>query len=87
VHIRFGLKPLTPVALKKVIKKADNICAWYEAVQLAGFSAAEATGFFGPPPEGWRVKLAPLPPLEAQALFLERFGAIQSIQMRHEAAQ
>ncbi len=87
VHIRFGLKPLTPPTLKKVIKKADNICAWYEAVQLAGFSAAEADGFFGTPPEGWRVKLTPLPPTEAQALFLGRFNAVQSVLLRHEAQQ
>jgi uncharacterized protein len=87
VHIRFGLRPLTPAGLKKVIKRADNICAWYEAVQLAGFTATEADGFFGTPPDGVGLKLAPLPPTEAQAAFLERFGAIQSVIAQREAAR
>lgn len=87
VHLRFGLKAITPAALKKVIKKADNICAWFEAVQLAGFSQAEADGFFGVPPEGIRLKLAPLPATEAQAAFLKRFGEIQSIIAQQEAAR
>lgn len=87
VHIRFGLKPITPAALKKVIKRADNICAWFEAVQLAGFSAAESDGFFGKPPEGMRLKLTPLPPTDAQALFLKRFGDIQTALLKQEAAR
>jgi uncharacterized protein len=87
VHLRFGLKAITPAALKKVIKKADNICAWFEAVQLAGFSQAEADGFFGVPPEGIRLKLSPLPAIEAQAAFLKRFGEIQSIIAQQEAAR
>jgi len=87
VHIRFGLRPLTPAALKKTIKRADNICAWFEAVQLAGFTEREADGFFGAPPSGLRVKLAPLPPTEAQAAFLERFGEIQTAQTKQEAAR
>lgn len=85
VHLRFGLKAITPAGLKKVIKKADNICAWFEAVQLAGFSEAEADGFFGAPPEGLRVKLIPLPPTEAQATFLKRYGEIQSVIAQAEA--
>ena len=87
VHIRFGLKPVTPATLKKVIKRADNICAWFEAVQLAGFTPAESDGFFGKPPEGLELVLTPLPPTEAQALFLARFGDIQSALLRHEAAR
>ena len=85
IHIRFGLKPLTPVRLKKVIKRADHVCAWFEAVQLAGFSAAEADGFFGRPPEGLDFTLEPKPPTEAQALFLDRFAAIQHVMAREGA--
>lgn len=84
VHIRFGLKAVTTAGLKKVIKQADNICAWFEAVQLAGFSEAEADGFFGKPPGGLTLKLAPLPPTEAQAAFLARFGDIQAAMVRQE---
>jgi 5'-deoxynucleotidase YfbR-like HD superfamily hydrolase len=87
VHLRFGLKAVTPEGLKKTIKRADSICAWFEAVQLAGFSEAESDGFFGRPPEGMTLKLAPLPPTEAQALFLKRFGEIQAAMARQEAAK
>ena len=47
IHIRFGLPAITPVALKKQIKKADKVSAWLEATQLAGFSKAEADKLFG----------------------------------------
>ncbi|MEO0358388.1 MAG: HD family hydrolase [Pseudomonadota bacterium] len=47
IHIRFGLPADTPVALKRHIKKADKVSAWFEATQLAGFSVAEANKFFG----------------------------------------
>ena len=47
IHIRFGLPEQLPVAIKKQIKKADKISAWLEAVQIAGFTAAEADKFFG----------------------------------------
>lgn len=79
IHIRFGLRPVTSGALKKVIKKADHICAWFEAVQLAGFSEAESNGFFGKPPEGMKFRLKPLSAPEAQQLFLKRFEAIQTV--------
>ncbi|MCA8901748.1 MAG: HD family hydrolase, partial [Hyphomonas sp.] len=73
IHIRFGLVPVTPVRLKKLIKKADMICAWYEATQLAGFEAAEADRFFGHPPEDVRLRLTPKSVPDAQAAFLARF--------------
>lgn len=47
VHIRFGLPAKTAATLKKQIKQADKISAWMEAVQIAGFSEAEANKFFG----------------------------------------
>jgi 5'-deoxynucleotidase YfbR-like HD superfamily hydrolase len=87
VHLRFGLKAVTPAGLKKTIKRADNICAWFEAVQLAGFSESEADGFFGKPPEGLKLKLTPLPPTEAQGAFLDRFMDIQAALARQEAAK
>lgn len=86
IHIRFGLKPVTSAKLKKTIKKADHICAWFEAVQLAGFSEAESNGFFGRPPEEMKFRLKPLSAPEAQKLFLARFDAIQKA-MTAEAAR
>ena len=47
IHIRFGLPAITPLVLKKKIKKADKISAWLEAIQLAGFSKSEADRLFG----------------------------------------
>jgi 5'-deoxynucleotidase YfbR-like HD superfamily hydrolase len=82
IHIRFGLQPITPVPLKKLIKRADHICAWFEAVQLAGFSPAEADGFFGRPPGGVAFTLEAKPPAAAQADFLARFAAIQAVLTR-----
>jgi 5'-deoxynucleotidase YfbR-like HD superfamily hydrolase len=49
IHIRFGLPAITPAKLKKQIKKADNISAWMEATQIAGFTTKEASAFFGTP--------------------------------------
>lgn len=49
IHIRFGLPAAIPPAVKKQIKKADKISAWMEATQIAGFSEAESTRFFGKP--------------------------------------
>lgn len=49
IHLRFGLPASIPVAIKKQIKKADKVSAWMEAVQIAGFSKAESSKFFGNP--------------------------------------
>ena len=59
IHLRFGLPAHPPAAVKGVIKRADIICAYFEAMQLAGFSEAEAKRFFGAPPRGDRLRLAP----------------------------
>lgn len=49
VHLRFGLPAVLPAAVKKAIKAADKVSAWLEAVQIAGFSQAEADRLFGKP--------------------------------------
>nr|WP_293612871.1 HD family hydrolase [Ponticaulis sp.] len=76
VHIRFGLPPVTDKKLKKLIKRADHISAWLEAVQLAGFSVSEANEIFGEPEVHSDMKLTPLPALEAQAQFVARFKVL-----------
>lgn len=78
IHIRFGLPAVMPRALKKIIKKADHICAWHEAVQLAGFSSVEADEIFGAPEVDMHLRLTPLAPVEAQAAMLDAFARIQS---------
>lgn len=72
IHLRFGLPARTPVSLKKTIKQADRFCAWFEAVDLAGFTKTEADKLFGSPPENVSIDVSPLPPEAAQELFMER---------------
>lgn len=76
VHLRFGLPAHPSAAVKGVIKRADIICAYFEAVQLAGFTEAEAKRFFGAPPRTIRLKLTPLPTGQVQEAFLKRFRSL-----------
>jgi len=73
IHVRFGLPPKAPAEIKRLIKSADRISAYFEAVQLAGFGAEEARTLFGRPPRGLELELEPLASSEAQQGFLERF--------------
>ena len=73
IHIRFGLPPRTPAEIKRLIKQADRVSAYFEAIQLAGFGEDEANVIFGRPPKGVALKLEPAPAAEAEATFLERF--------------
>ena len=63
VHLRFGLPAILPVAIKRAIKSADRISAWLEAVQIAGFTGAEADKLFGRPDtallRGLEIRLRP----------------------------
>ena len=76
IHLRFGLPTHPPAVVKGVIKRADIICAYFEAVQLAGFSEAEAKRFFGAPPRAIRLKLTPQPTAQVQEAFLKRFRSL-----------
>lgn len=79
VHLRFGLPATLPKPVKTRIKKADKISAWLEATQLAGFSAAEATRFFGAPPGAFAdITLDPAPPAQGRAAYLARFRALSA---------
>jgi 5'-deoxynucleotidase YfbR-like HD superfamily hydrolase len=77
IHVRFGLPPTLPDALKTQIKAADRAAAYLEATKLAGFETAEARKFFGPPPKFSaaieRDYLTPWPAGAAEAKFRERF--------------
>lgn len=78
IHLRFELPALTPQRLKRTIKKADHICAWFEAVQLAGFEPQEADRFFGRPPEGIKLRLKPQSVSDAQEAFLQRYSKLHN---------
>jgi uncharacterized protein len=73
IHLRFGLPPQPPAPIQALIKKADQASAFFEATQLAGFTIAEALGFFGRPPKGYQLILQPLAVSEAQTRYLRRF--------------
>ena len=78
VHIRFGLPAVTPVKLKRQIKKADRVSAWMEATQIAGFTNAEADKFFGAPDKAMIADLAIhlRPPVETRHSFNARHAAL-----------
>ena len=73
IHTRFGLPAKTPPMIKKLIKRADRACAFFEATQLAGFEHEESIAFFDPPPPGYRLIIDPLPPAQAQERYLQRY--------------
>ncbi len=76
IHIRFGLTPKTPPALKKLIKRADLACAFFEATQLAGFGKEESLALFGPPPNGLYITIDPWPATKAQSAYVARHNAL-----------
>jgi 5'-deoxynucleotidase YfbR-like HD superfamily hydrolase len=73
IHVRFGLPARTPEAIKTLIKRADRACAFFEAVQLAGFSHEESLTYFGAPPAGYVLAIEPMAPAVAQARYLDRY--------------
>ena len=78
IHIRFGLAPENTPEEIALIKRTDRISAYFEAIELAGFTAPEARKFFGAPPQIAVPRLIPLPATEAQALYLERFRRLSA---------
>ncbi|WP_091742454.1 HD family hydrolase [Phenylobacterium immobile] len=76
IHTRFGLPAKIPGDIKKLIKQADHACAFYEAVQLAGFSHAEALSFFGAPPVGYALEIEPWSVREAQDRYVQRYHVL-----------
>lgn len=75
VHRRFGLPAQCPKGLKAAIKRADQVAAYFEATELAGFSVAEATRVFGRPRQfdPSSIDLTPRPVTQVEKAFLKRF--------------
>lgn len=81
IHIRFGLPAQVPLAIKKQIKKADKISAWLEAVQIAGFTVAEADKIFGKPDPNM-AKIAEIclrPPRDVREDFTKRHAELMEL--------
>ncbi|WP_442920795.1 YfbR-like 5'-deoxynucleotidase [Mesorhizobium sp. CCNWLW176] len=79
IHLRFSLPADISEKLKKEIKRADQIAAYFEATVLAGFTISEATQFFGRPrgisADGFDLTCRPAKAV--QSAFLKRFSAIE----------
>jgi hypothetical protein len=81
IHLRFGLPAHPSAVLKSAIKKADQIAAYFEATELAGFTPVEARKFFGQP-RGLTLdmlNIPPMPAVEAEARFAARFHEIEGL--------
>jgi 5'-deoxynucleotidase YfbR-like HD superfamily hydrolase len=76
IHLRFGLPPKVPPAIRQLLKQADRTSAYFEAIQLAGFSAPESLALFGAPPKGYLLTIEPQPAALAQVHYLERFRTL-----------
>lgn len=87
IHIRFGLPARTPADIRKLVKAADRACAFFEAVQLAGFGREESLALFGAPPGGYHIDIEPLAPGPAQALYVQRFHLLSEAAGFAPAAQ
>lgn len=81
VHVRMGLAADIPIALKKQIKRADGIVAYFEATKLAGFSETEARQFFSTPKgvDPDTLVLTPMPTVMAQNAFLKRVAEVDKM--------
>jgi hypothetical protein len=84
IHRRFGLPPSLPERILNAIKSADRVAAYFEATQLAGFTPAEASRYFGVPrgvPTALQARLEALdavPTAIVQSEFLARFHELAS---------
>ncbi|RAZ80137.1 YfbR-like 5'-deoxynucleotidase [Mesorhizobium atlanticum] len=80
IHLRFSLPAELSATLRKDIKRADQIAAYFEATLLAGFSTAEATEYFGRP-RGFsadRFDFTAKSVTWAQTAFLKRFKTLEA---------
>lgn len=78
IYVRFGLPPVLSPADKAIIKEADRTAAATEAVQLAGFTAAECKKVLNFKEKPLKdVKLVPLPVAEAERQFLDGFYVLE----------
>lgn len=83
IHERFSIADFVNEEVEALVKQADGIAAFFEAVQLAGFEVAEARQFFAAPAlddprfQSYELKLEALTVCGAQADFLARFAKLQ----------
>ena len=76
IHIRFGLPARIPKDIEQLLKRADKVAAFTEAVDLAGFTEAEARRVLGYRRKVRGPRVVPLPPEDAKTEFLDRFQTL-----------
>lgn len=78
IFIRFGLPAAPPDPVMKLVKRADTVSAYLEAVRLAGFSEDDAGKIFGAPSneELLAVELPCRTPSAAKDAFIARFETL-----------
>ncbi len=79
IHLRFGLPAQLPKTIKAAIKRADRASAWAEAIQIAGFSQAEAGKHFKKPSQDVPIEITLRPPMETKAAFITRFDELAAL--------
>jgi 5'-deoxynucleotidase YfbR-like HD superfamily hydrolase len=79
IHLRFSLPAELGLGLRKDIKRADQVAAYFEATLLAGFSTGEATQFFGRPRgiSADSFDVTPRSVTWAQNAFVKRFATLE----------
>ena len=75
IHLRFGLPAELPAPVARGIKRADRVCAYFEAVQIAGFGVTESRKLFGSP-GAHALEIEALDAEASQRLYLERFAEL-----------
>ena len=84
IYLRFSLPATMPIALARLIKKADREAAFFEATYLAGFDPAEARKFFGEPGQpafdvdAFERLIRPWPTQQAHGHFIDRFEVLSA---------
>lgn len=85
IYLRFSLPATMPSAINKLVKKADQEAAFFEATHLAGFDPAEARRLFGVPAQpafdvdAFDRLIRPWPTHQAHARFIEAFEQISAL--------
>ena len=76
INLRFGLPAIIPKSVELSIKDADKKAAWFEAVQIAGYTEIEALQILKKPSIKLTAKIKPVSPKVSIKDFLKRFNEL-----------
>jgi len=79
IYIRYSLPVKPAKKWQLLIKRADRIAAYFEAIKLAGFSISEAARYFNQPRDvdSTGLDLIPRPTRDVEGSFLARFSSLE----------